>query len=78
MYDQYKIEFDWYFGINDGKGKLFAEGYMKDAIEYLQQRVRCTTISTSERYEVQDIVNGLFNLRNAIMEAEEITEKEVE
>lgn len=75
MYEQYKIEFDWYFGINNGKGKSFAEDYLTDAIEYLQKRVMDTSLSTAERYEIQEMVNGLLNLRNAIRDAEEIEVK---
>ena len=75
MYEQYKIEFDWYFGINNGKGKSFAEDYLIDAVEYLQKRVMNTSLPTPERYEVQEMVNGLFNLRNAIRDAEEIEVK---
>lgn len=71
MYERYNIEFDWYFG-TDGKGKSFAEEYLTDAIKYLQERVRNTSLPTAERYEVQEMVNGLFNLRNAIRDAEEI------
>lgn len=69
MYERYNIEFDWYFG-TDGKGKSFAEDYLTDAIEYLQEKN--TNLPTAERYKVQEMVNGLFNLRNAIRDAEEI------
>ena len=75
MYEQYKIEFDWYFDINNGKGKSLAEDYLTDAIEYLRERLMNTSLPTAERYEVQEMVNGLFNLRNAIMDAEEIEVK---
>lgn len=70
-YEQYNIEFDWYFGVND-KGRSFAEDYLTDAIKYLQDRVMNTSLPIAERYEIQEMVNGLFNIRNAIRDAEEI------
>lgn len=78
MYERYNIEFDWYFGINNSKGKSFAEDYLTDAIKYLQGRVMNTSLPTSERYEVQEMVNGLFNLRNAIRDANEIVYGEMD
>lgn len=70
MYEKYSIEFDYYFNINNGKGKSFAEDYLTDTVKYLQERVMNTSLPTTERYEVQEMINGLFNLRNAIRDAE--------
>lgn len=76
-YDQYKVEFDWYFGKDSG-GKQIAEDYLTDALDYFKERLlwKRSELSTSEMYKIQEMVNGLSNLRNAIRDAEKIEEVE--
>lgn len=73
MCDQYKIEFDWYFGKYSG-GKQIAEEYLTDALDYFKERLlwKRAELSTAEMYKIGEMVQGLFNLRNAIRDAEEI------
>lgn len=73
--EKYSIEFDWYFGKNEGK--LIAEEYLTDVIDYFKERMlwKRSELPISEMYKIQEMVNGLFNLRNAIMDAEEIEMK---
>lgn len=77
MYDQYKIEFDWYFGKDEG-GKLIAEEYLTDVLDYFKERLlwKRSELSTAEMYKIGEMVQGIHNLRNAIRDAEEIEEVE--
>lgn len=79
MYEKYSIEFDWYFGVRE-KGKLIAEEYLTDVLDCFKEYMNenRSSLSAAERYRIQDMVNGIFNLRNAISDAEEIMDKEVE
>lgn len=72
MYEEYRIEFDWYFG-NDF-GKQLAEDYLTDVLDYFKECLlyKRSELSTAEMYKIGEMVQGISNLRNAIRDAEEI------
>lgn len=76
MYEKYSIEFDWYFG-KYSRGKQMAEEYLTDALDYFKECLlwKRSELLTSEMYKIQEMINGLSNLRNAIRDAEEIEVK---
>ena len=78
-HDQYRVEFDWYFGKDFG-GKQIAEEYLTDALDYLKELLlyKRAELSTAEMYKIGEMVQGLHNLRNAIRDAEEIVDEEIE
>lgn len=75
-HDQYKVEFDWYFG-KHSDGKQIAEDYLTDVLDYFKERLlwKRSELSTAEMYKIGEMVQGLSNLRNAIRDAEEIEVK---
>lgn len=79
QHDQYKVEFDWYFGKYSG-GKQIAEEHLTDALDYFKERLlwKRLELSTAEMYKIGEMVQGLSNLRNAIRDAEEIVDEEME